>query len=72
MRKMKISEFKEKCLSIIDNLDPEGLVITKHGKVVAKIVPFSSDHHALIGALKGKIKIKGDIFSTGMSWNAKS
>jgi len=26
----------------------------------------------LIGALKGKIKIKGNLFSTGQRWNAQS
>jgi hypothetical protein len=25
------SKFKEQCLSLLDNLDPEGIVITKRG-----------------------------------------
>jgi prevent-host-death family protein len=66
------AQFKEKCLSIIDSLDPEGIVITKHGKPVARLVPIESESADLLGALAGKLKIKGDVLSTGASWNAQS
>jgi len=33
------TKFKERCLALLDNVDPEGIVITKHGKPVAKLVP---------------------------------
>ena len=72
MRQINASKFKEQCLSLLDNLQPEGLVVTKHGKPVAKLIPISSDCASLIGSLKGKIEIKGDIFSTGERWNAES
>ncbi|MBI3208051.1 MAG: type II toxin-antitoxin system prevent-host-death family antitoxin [Candidatus Solibacter usitatus] len=66
------SKFKEQCLSILDDLAPEGLVITKHGKPVARLTPVSSDCGSLIGTMKGKIKIHGDILTTGRKWNAES
>ena len=66
------SKFKEQCLSILNNLDSEGYIITKHGKPVARLLPFETSSSEYIGALKGKIKIKGDIFSTGLEWDAKS
>jgi prevent-host-death family protein len=66
------SQFKEQCLSLLDNLDPEGLVITKHGKPVARVLPAQSDCKELIGILKGKIRVKGDTLSTGVSWDAQS
>jgi prevent-host-death family protein len=66
------SKFKEQCLALLDNLDPEGIVITKHGKPVARLVPVESECADLIGSMKGKIKVKGDIFSTGIRWNAES
>ena len=71
MKTIAAAKFKEQCLSIIDNVEPEGIIITKHGKPVAKLVPVKrfSD---LIGSMKGKIKIKGDIFSTGIKWDAES
>jgi antitoxin (DNA-binding transcriptional repressor) of toxin-antitoxin stability system len=45
-------------------MDPEGLVITKHGKPVAKLVPIRSEPGSLIGAMRGRIKVTGDILST--------
>ena len=35
-------------------MDPEGIVITKHGKPIARLVPIEGDSRALIGSLKGK------------------
>ncbi len=72
MRQINASKFKEQCLSLLDNLQPEGVIVTKHGKPVAKLIPIGSDCASLIGSLKGKIEIKGDIFSTGERWNAES
>ncbi len=72
MRQINASKFKEQCLSLLDNLQPEGVIVTKHGKPVAKLIPISSDCAGLIGSLKGKIEIRGDIFSTGERWNAES
>ena len=72
MKSIGAAKFKEQCLSILDHVDPEGLLITKHGKAVAKLVPVITPSAQLIGRLRGKIKIKGDILSTGMTWNAQS
>jgi prevent-host-death family protein len=69
---MSASQFKEQCLSVLDRLDSDGLVITKHGKPVARVIPAQSDCKDLIGSLKGKIRVKGDIMSTGVKWNAQS
>ncbi len=72
MRQISASKFKEQCLSLLDNLPPDGVVITKHGKPVAKLIPISSDSASLIGGMKGKLEIKGDIFSTDEQWNSES
>jgi antitoxin (DNA-binding transcriptional repressor) of toxin-antitoxin stability system len=66
------SKFKEQCLSLLDDLSAEGLVITKRGKPVAKVIPINSGCADLIGSMKGKLKIKGDILSTGIRWEAES
>lgn len=47
-------------------------MITKRGKPVARVIPVSTDCASLIGSLKGKLKIKGDIFSTGLDRRAES
>ena len=72
MKTIKISEFKERCLALLEKLGPEGLVITKHGKPLAKVVPFGRSSEELIGSLKGKLKVKGDITTTGVKWDAQS
>lgn len=56
------------------HLPDEGVVITKRGKPVARLVPFTDaiDNSWMFGALKGKLKIKGDIRSTGIQWDAES
>ena len=69
---MNASKFKEQCLAVLDQLEPEGIVITKRGKPVARLVPISADCTELIGSMKGKIRIKGDLMSTGLEWKAES
>ncbi len=72
MKHIGAAKFKQECLSVLDRLSPEGIVITKHGRPVAKLIPIGADSAALIGSLKGKLKIKGDIVSTGLRWDAQS
>ncbi len=66
------SKFKEQCLSLLDNIAPEGIIVTKHGKPVARLLPVDSGCASLIGSMKGKVKVSGDVFSTGIRWNAES
>lgn len=72
MPQISASKFKAQCLALLDHLDPEGLVVTKHGKPVARVIPVDSGCAALIGSMKGKVKVSGDVFSTGTGWNAQS
>jgi prevent-host-death family protein len=71
MRKIGAAEFKAKCLTLLDSVDPDGIVITKHGRPVARLIPISADSVPLIGSLRGRLKIRGDILSTGASWDAE-
>ncbi len=71
MKHIPAAKFKETCLALLDAVDPEGIVITKRGKPVAKLMPFAADSSNLIGALAGKLRIKGNILSTGVKWHAK-
>ena len=71
MKQMAAAKFKEQCLSLLDEVDADGIVITKRGKPVAKLIPIASDSASLIGSLKGKVKISGNILSTGARWDAE-
>ena len=66
------SQFKAQCLSLLDRVGDDGIIITKHGKPVAKLIPIRAASRDLIGALEGKIEIHGDILSTGIHWDAES
>ena len=67
-----MSEFREQCLSMLDRLPPEGIVITRRGRPVARIFPLRQNHADLIGKLAGQFEVHGDIFSTGEAWDAES
>lgn len=64
------AKFKEQCLALLDRLPPEGIVITKHGKKLARLVPYREENGDLIGSLRDKIQIYGDLTSTGVDWEA--
>lgn len=68
---MTATEFKAKCLAILDHVPAEGIAITKRGKTVANVYPTTIDNSDLIGIMPD-MKIEGDIFSTGVKWDAES
>lgn len=72
-RTVKASEFKAKCLALLDEVEQTGnrLTITKKGKPVADIVPHKPEKRELIGLLKGRVEILGDIISPiDVEWEA--
>ncbi len=72
-RSMTVTEFKAKCLRLVEELDADGIVLTKRGRPVARVVPADSGgNRDLIGAMKGRIVVKGDLYSTGTRWHAQS
>ena len=70
MKTIGAAKFKEQCLALLDRLEPEGLVITKHGKPVATLKPYAASSASLIGSLAGKIEIHDEAFSTEQDWDA--
>ncbi len=72
MKTIGAAKFKEQCLSLLDEVDEEGIIITKRGEPVAKLIPIHVEGGELIGRLKGKVNVRGRILSTGLKWDAKS
>ena len=58
--------------AILDEVEDEGIIITKRGRPVAKLIPIRAESASLIGSLKNKIQIKGSLSATGIKWNAQS
>ena len=65
-------EFKAKCLKLLDEVAEkrQTLVITKHGKPVAQLVPVPAEKN-IIGAMCGSVLWEGDIISPiEVEWEA--
>ena len=71
-KRIGAAKFKEQCLALLDRVGLEGIVITKHGKPVARLVPIGTESGELIGSLRSKINVKGDLLSTDVEWDAQS
>jgi prevent-host-death family protein len=67
MQEIAISEFKAKCLAILEQVEKtkSPIRITRHGKPVAEVVPAAAevDRAALMGSMRNSIEILGDIIS---------
>ncbi len=62
--------FKARCLHLLDHLGPAGLVVTKHGRPVARVLPYEASLSRFVGSMAGEIEVHGDLESTGLSWHA--
>ena len=74
-RTMKASEFKAKCLKLMDEVAESGeeIVITKNGSPKARLVPYRERPKTLFGIDRGKLEILGDIVSPiDVEWEAES
>jgi len=72
-RMIKASEFKAKCLALMDEVERTGrsVVITKKGRPVAELVPHKASRPQLFGLLKDELFITGDIISPlDVEWEA--
>ena len=69
MKKMAAGSFKAKCLAVMDEVHTkrEAVVITKHGKAVAKLVPVNTEVDEIYNFLAGKGAITGDVVSPAIS-----
>ena len=74
MKTVKASEFKAKCLQLMDDVAETGeaIVITKNGKPVSQLVPYRRKPKSLYGLLHGSATIEGDIVSPlDIEWEAQ-
>jgi len=69
MKTMPAGVFKTKCLAVMDEVKAkrETVVITKHGRPVAKLVPVDTSADEIFGFFNGKGSITGDVVSPALS-----
>jgi prevent-host-death family protein len=69
-----ISEFKARCLQLLQEVDSRGgsLLVTKRGRPIAKVVPIPRDRASRMGDWADLVKIKGDIvnFDASDDWES--
>ena len=72
--KIAAARFKSQCLALMDEVARrrKEIVITKHGRPVAKLVPVTSGAGRLFGGMRGTGRVVGDIVApTGERWDAE-
>ena len=65
MQTIQASEFKARCLALMDDVARSGevLVITKNGRPVAELCPYSGGRYESPFGLHSGLEIAGDILS---------
>jgi prevent-host-death family protein len=63
MESLSVSEFKSKCLSVLQDVNKQKkrVVITKRGKPIAEVVPYNREDKEI--PLKDTVAFIGDILS---------
>ena len=75
MKRMAAGSFKSKCLAVMDEVHAkcETVIITKHGKPVAKLVPVNAEKDQIYDFIAGMGVIVGDLIAPALSpeeWGA--
>ncbi len=65
MSSMPASEFKSKCLKVIERIAETGepVVVTKHGRPVVQVIPVTDGAPVVFGRLAGAVTREDDIVS---------
>ncbi len=75
-RTIKASEFKAKCLKLMDEVAESGeeIIITKNGKPVAKLTPYREKPKSPFGLNRGRYVIHGDLDGAlnDVEWDAET
>jgi len=66
LNRVAISEFKSHCLEILANLEKSktSIIITKRNKPIATVSSFHKKKDSILGMMKNKGEVKGDIISS--------
>lgn len=73
MKEMKASEFKAKCLQLMDDVAATGepIVVTKNGRPVSRLEPYRQRPKTLFGSLAGAMILTADIVDPlDVEWEA--
>jgi prevent-host-death family protein len=73
-RSISASEFKAKCLHLLEEIAADGksIIITKRGRPMARLMPATAPSQPLRGSWKTTVRIHGDVvsFNTAGDWES--
>ena len=63
--KIPATQFKAKCLKLMDTVarTREPVVITKHGREVARLIHAQPDPESMFGYMRGTVRLQGDVLA---------
>jgi prevent-host-death family protein len=69
IKKMTAVTFKARCLAVVDEVRAkrQTVLITKHGKPIAKLVPADESKADIFNFMAGQGRISGDIVSPALT-----
>ena len=76
MTMIAVSEFKAKCISVMERVNAEGeaMTITRRGRPLVRVLPAAEPLRKTrhLGGLAGEVRQKGDIVRSGFAadWEA--
>ncbi len=74
-RTIKASEFKAKCLRLMDEVAEGGpeIVVTKRGRPVSRLVAYREKPESLFGIDRGRMRLVGDVVGpVDEKWEAEA
>ena len=74
MTTIEASEFKAKCLAIMDEINETGeeVIVTRNGRPVSRLLPFRHKPKSLFGLHASSIHASDDLISpSGEAWEAE-
>lgn len=74
-KSISTSELKARCSAVIEHVarEREAIVITRHGRPIARIVPVVEERETLFGFARGTITIHGDLIDpVDQEWEAET
>lgn len=75
IRMIEASEFKTKCLKLMDEVvkNRDEIVITKNGCPIARLVPYRTKPKRLFAVDKGRFEILGEVVApAAVEWEAQT
>ena len=72
-RSIQASRFKAQCLALLDEVERDhiSIVVTKHGRPIARVVPLADEARSMSGSVRLLAREDAAYYSTTDEWEAE-